>query len=135
MKKIIFGIALGLLIAPKAGRELIKDVKEKVTDLIDDPEKAKEKVILVKDKIKNTDPEVVKEIALAKIEDVKSKIENGVDLEKVKDKIDDLKELVNSNPHVQGLKETVKKEVNKFSSDDDDSYLFNDDEDDTFVGE
>lgn len=89
----VVGAALGVLFAPKSGKETRKELKEKAEDLI---EKAKEiDVVEVKDKIvaktqeiveelKDLDKEKAKEIALEKIDILKYKCEELVELAKEK---------------------------------------------------
>ncbi len=89
----LVGGALGVLFAPKSGKETRKELKEKAEELI---EKAKEiDVVEVKDKIvdktneileeiKDLDKEKAKEIALEKIDVLKFKCEELVELAKEK---------------------------------------------------
>lgn len=89
----LVGGALGVLFAPKSGKETRKELKEKAEDLI---EKAKEiDVVEVKDKIitktqeivaelKDLDKEKAKEIALEKIDLLKFKCEELVEFAKEK---------------------------------------------------
>ncbi len=89
----LVGGALGILFAPKSGKETRKELKEKAEELI---EKAKEiDVVEVKDKIvaktqeiieelKDLDKEKAKELALEKIDILKFKCEELVEYAKEK---------------------------------------------------
>ena len=89
----LVGATLGILFAPKSGKETRKELKEKAEELI---EKAKEiDVVEVKDKIvtktqeiieelKDLDKEKAKEIALEKIDILKFKCEELVEYAKEK---------------------------------------------------
>ena len=81
------GAGLGMLFAPKAGKETRKDLKEKMDDLIDKAKKTDKKEVKeniekkieeIKAEIKDLDKEKVLKIAKTKAKDVKAKAEDLV---------------------------------------------------------
>ncbi len=83
------GAGLGLLFAPKKGKDLRKDLKNKMEELIDqakeiDPQELKEefdkKVSEIKKELEDLDKEKVLKIAKKKGNDIKKKADELVDL-------------------------------------------------------
>lgn len=81
------GAGLGMLFAPKTGKETRKDLKEKMDDLIDKAKKADKKEIKeniekkideIKAEIKDLDKEKVLKIAKEKSKEIKAKAEDLV---------------------------------------------------------
>ena len=89
----LVGGTLGILFAPKSGKETRKELKEKIDDLLEkakdiDVAELKEKVVLktqeIMDELKDLDKEKVKDIAQRKMALLKVKCEELVELTKEK---------------------------------------------------
>lgn len=89
----LVGGALGVLFAPKSGKETRKELKEKAEELIEkakelDMKEVKDKIVdktnEIIEEIKDLDKEKVKEIAIEKIDVLKFKCEELVELAKEK---------------------------------------------------
>lgn len=89
----LIGAGIGLLFAPKSGKETRKELKEKAEELIEkakelDMKEVKDKIVdktnEIIEEIKDLDKEKVKEIAIEKIDVLKFKCEELVELAKEK---------------------------------------------------
>ncbi len=82
------GVGLGVLFAPKSGKELRKDLKEKMDDLVakaknidmkDVKEAIEEKVAEIKEDLKNLDKETVADTIKEQAKKIKKKADDLVD--------------------------------------------------------
>lgn len=105
----VLGLGVGLLFAPRSGRETRKILSEKATEIFDqlkdlDMEEVKnniaDKITEIRDDIKDLDKEKIVEIAREKGEALKNKAEDLVELAKKTGK-----------PIVEEATETIKKSV------------------------
>lgn len=97
MKKILLGIIIGLIIAPKKGSELLEDVKEGVVNTYNsikemDADDFKAKVNDVKESIQDFDFQDAKDKVVKKANEVKTKVDTFVASDKVQKTVDTVKE-------------------------------------------